>query len=392
MNKRNRIAASLLCATLLALAGCETGKQKKEAYQHWNATRAGIQASLATERYKLGNMEDARKAIDEAIKLDPQNAGYHIISARIFIEGNQLELADRELQLSRKLDPKNGEVDYLSGLIYQRWQKTNLALEHYSNACEKAPGELPYLMARAEMLVLVGRLDDAVQAIESKLTYFEYSGPLRDQLGGLYLQQNKIPQAIETIHQATILSPDDLTIREHLARAEFRGAKYRESLADLETLLKSDEYKDRADLYMLKAECHVQLGQWREARAAIETSIDKNSSSEASQLVMVKVALKLHDLERADLSARKAVALNPDDPQAYLARGYVRLRQQKWAESMADFEKAHALDDKDPMALCMMGLVMEKTGQQDQALACYGQALQLKPNDPMARKLLSKAK
>ena len=323
MTKHGWCAAMLMGACLLGM-GCQGGTQKKEAYKHWNATRASIQASMATERYKLGNLEDARKAVDEAIKLDPENASYHVLSARVFIERNQLDLADKELEVARKLDPKNAEADYLAGVVYQRWQKPNLALEYYTAASEKSPTELSYLMAKAEMLVQLNRMDDAVTLIESRLTFFEYSGPLRDMLGGLYLQQNKLPQAIESLHQASILSPDDTTIREHLARVLFRGGKYRDALDQFDALLKFPAFQQQADLYMLKGECHAQLQQWREARAALETSLEKNAGSAGALLSLAKVSMKMDDLDRAEDCVRKAIALNPDSAQAYLRRGSSR--------------------------------------------------------------------
>ena len=377
---------------LLMAGGCESGKTKKEVAQHWNATRAAVQGSVASERYKLGNLEDARKAVDDAIKLDPDNAVYRILSARIYIDRNQLEAADAELTIARKSAPNNGEVEYLAGVIYQRWERPQLALEHYIQACAKTPGELAYLMARAEMLVQLDRLDEAVRLLEERLNYYEYSGAIRDMLGELYLQQGKIPQAIESLHQATILSPDEPSIREHLARVLFRAGQYRESLEQFDLLLRVPQYQKRADLLLLKGECHIQLQQWREARAALESSLEQNASSVAALLAMGKVALKTNDLDRAELSARKAMALAPDDARVHLALGYVRLRQQRWGDALSSFQKASALDPKDPVALCLIGLAYEKSGQHDQAMNYYAQALQLKPDDPLANSLMNHAK
>ena len=377
---------------MLVAGGCEAGRSKKEATQHWEATRASIQASVATERYKLGNLDDARKAINDAIKLDPQKAAYRLLSARIYIERNQLESADAELTVARGSEPNNGEVEYLAGVIYQRWERPQLALEHYIQACAKTPGELAYLMARAEMLVQLDRLDEAVRLLEERVTYYEYSGALRDMLGELYLQQNKLPQAIESLHQAMILSPDEPAIREHLARTQFRAGKYRECLEQIDQLFRNPLIQKRADLLLIKGECHIQLEQWREARAALESSLEQNASSVAALLALGKVALKTNDLERADITARKAMALAPEDARVHLALGFVRLKQQQWDDALGAFQKAKTLDPKDPVALCLIGLTYEKSGQHDQAMTYYGLALQIKPDDPLASRLMNHAK
>ena len=372
--------------------GCEAGKRRKEVYEHWNSARGGVQGSLAAERYKLGNLDDARKATDEAIKLDPTNATYRILSARIHIERNQLEAADQELATARKLAPRNGEPDYLSGIVYQRWQKQQLALDYYALACEKSPAELQYLMARVEMLVQLKRTEDAIALLETKMTYFEYSGPLRDMVGGLYQQRGDLPKATEMYLQATILSPDDPTIREHLAIAYFKANNYRDCVDQLDRLLKLEEYQKRADLHMLKGECHLQAGQLRDARAALETSLEHNASSVPALLAMTRVAIRTNDLERAELSLRKAMAIETTEPQVYLGMGYLRMKQQRWDDAFAAFDHAAQLDPKDAVAVCMSGLVLEKKGKPDEAMLYYGRALQINPNEALAKQLLSKAK
>ena len=56
-----------------------------------------------------------------------------------------------------KINPKDPEADYLSGVVNQRWQKTEVALAFYTAASDKDPGELAYIMARSEMLVAPNR-------------------------------------------------------------------------------------------------------------------------------------------------------------------------------------------------------------------------------------------
>lgn len=382
---------SVIICVLLA-AGCQSNKNKQEVVQKWASARAAVQGSLAAERYKLGNLEDARKAVDEAIKLDPLNADFHILSARIYMERNQLEAADQELAVARKLAPRRAEPDYLGGIVYQRWQKLNLALEAYTQACEKAPGELPYVMARAEILVQLDRVADAQQLLEGKLTYFEYSGPMRDLLGTIYLQQGKKQEAIDTLHQATVLAPDDMAIREHLARAYFAAGQYREALQQLNLLFKSESSQKRADLYMLKGECHLQLEQFYDSRTALEKSLELNASSVPALLSLAKTAIRLNDFDRAQICIRRALAIEPENAQVHLALGYLRMRQQQFTEALAAFEKASGLDPQDAVAICMIGLVHEKMGRSDVALQWYGKALQVKPGDPLANALISRAK
>src|SRR5437867_2865776 len=146
------LVAAAALAILVSAGGCQNGKERntKAATARWNGTRANVLYSLAKDQFKAGNLEECRKTVNSALKLDPKNPALHILSARLAIEQGQLEAAERELADARKLAPNAAEAYYLSGVIYQRWQKPQTAYEFYTAASDKAPGELAYVIARAE--------------------------------------------------------------------------------------------------------------------------------------------------------------------------------------------------------------------------------------------------
>src|SRR5262245_28727942 len=156
---RKFIASVCIC---LAVAGCASTSKKRvvdkeAANKRWTGARAAVLGQLATDQYKSGNFDKSRQSINEAIRLSPDNPQLRLLSAKLAIEQAQLELADKELQTACKLDPKLAEADYFRGVVYQRWQQSEQALDAYKSACEKAPSELSYLMAQAEMLVTMDR-------------------------------------------------------------------------------------------------------------------------------------------------------------------------------------------------------------------------------------------
>ena len=70
-----------------------------------------------------------------------------------------------------------GRFNYLVGLL-------SLAAVHSAYpayaASDKAPAELPYLLARAEMLVELERSEEAMTLLQGKVVYFENSAAIRD--------------------------------------------------------------------------------------------------------------------------------------------------------------------------------------------------------------------
>jgi Tfp pilus assembly protein PilF len=158
------VTVAFVLASLASVAGCGSMKneQKIKAKQEWNSARANVLYSLAKDQYATGNFDKSRQTVDEALGMDPQNVGLRILSAKLNIEQGRLENAEGDLKLARATAPKNAEADYLTGVIYQRWQKPQAAFDYYRAASEKAPSELAYVMARAEMLVA---MDQQAQAL-----------------------------------------------------------------------------------------------------------------------------------------------------------------------------------------------------------------------------------
>lgn len=377
--------------SLALLVGCSSMKneQKIAAKKEWNSARANVLFSLAKDQYATGNFDKSRQTVDEALGMDPQNVNLRILSAKLNIEQGRLEAADADLKLARATNPRNSETDYLSGVIYQRWQKPETAYDYYKAASEKAPSELAYVLARAEMLVAMDKPAEALQLLQDKVTFFEHSAAIRDATGQLLVQQHKYKDAVEMLRQASVLATDDMTIREHLALAIFYAGQYREAADALTRLTKKDSYDDRADLLAALGECQLQLAQYRDARSTFETATRLDPSSVGLWLGHAKAAMQLNDLKRAEVSLKKALAVAPENSEAHLMFGYLRLRQNNLAEALPAFKKASALDQSDTVSLCMVGYALEKMGKSEQAVQYYSKALRLKPNDEMASKFMA---
>jgi Flp pilus assembly protein TadD len=387
-----KLSAPILIAVLL-LAGCASSTprqtQQEKARGEWNSARANVLLSLARNQYNGGNLDACRRTLDDALKLDDTSVGAHLLSARLSIEQGKLELAERQLELVRSLDEKNAEADYLSGIIFQRWQRPETALSFYTSAHEKSPAELAYLLARAEMLVAVDERGKALQVLQGQLTYFENNAYIRDAVGQLLVHEGSYEQGARILRQASILAPDDLGIREHLGLALYYARDYREAAFVLGQLLKDDRYARRSDLLFALGECRFQSNQLREARESFELAAQLQSGSPAIWLALAKTSLQLEDLPRTELSLRKAISLDAASPEAQMLQGYLRLRQNRLDESLTAFRKASALEPADSISMCMMGYVLEKLGRSAEAMACYAQALRLKPNDDLASMLMA---
>ena len=389
--KNRRLWLVVLAALTIAFAGgCQSrAKSKKEATARWNKARAGVMYSLASDQFKAGNLDQARKTVDQALKLDPANPAVLVLSAKVHVEQGQLEAGELQLEAARKAAPNMAEAYYLSGVVYQRWQKPQTAYEYYTAACDKAPAELAYVLARAEMLVALDRSNEAISLLQEKVNYFENSPAVRDAYAQLLAQAGRHTEAVEMFRQAVMLADDDLALKERFAFALFHDKQYVEAAEAFTRLLENEQYKGRADLLAALGQSQLHVGKPREARRSFEEATQKDPGNQQTWLGLAKAAMESNDFKRAELALKKAYALDKTAPDAHLLLGYLRLRQNRYPDALAAFERASAKDPKDTVSICMIGYVHEKTGKKDLAMEYYGKALQIKPNDQLASRLIA---
>ena len=387
-----RIRLILIPALVSIVVGCQGAKppQDKEAAQkHWSEARASVLYSLAQDQYKGHDFDACKQTLAQAMKISPDGAPLHTLAAKVNIEQGQLELAEKELEQARKFGPKDPEPYYLSGVVYQRWQKPVTALEFYKLAGERAPAELPYVLAQSEMLVALGRVPEALSLLQSRVAYFENSGAIRDAVGQLLVQTGRYAEAIDLFRQAAILSENSDPIRERLAMACFCNKQYRDCAEALTHLLEKDAYSKRADLFALRGECQMNLNDAHGARRSFETATELNPLSARYWQNLGRASLQTGDYKPAEYALQRSAGIDPSISETQLLIGYVRLRQEKLSQALAAFQQASALDTKDAVSLCMVGYTYEKMGRPDRAMACYSQAMKLQPADNLARQLMA---
>jgi tetratricopeptide (TPR) repeat protein len=388
-----RLRYLVLVPAVLVIVGCQAEKQpdpKVEATRQWNGARSSVMVGVAQDQYNTGNFDKCRQTVDEALNLSPDNASLRVLSARLYVEKGLLEAAERDLETARKTSPDDPESNYLSGIIFQRWQKPEIALAFYKTASTRAPAEAAYLLAQAEMLVALDRNDDALLLLTSKVDYFENSGVIRDEVGQLLYQAGRSEEAIAMLRQASLLSGGDLGVKERLALALYGHREFRECSELLEALVQQEPCSKRADLFTMLGECQLQTACARQARSSFETASELDPASAPVWRGLGQAALECGDAVRAEHALLRSIQLDGTASETHLLLGYVFLCQERFAESLGCFESASAQDLKDGVSICMQGYVLQKMGRREDAVACYTRALQVKPDDKMASELMAR--
>lgn len=196
-------------------------------------------------------------------------------------------------------------------------------------------------------------------------------------LGLAYLQQNKLPQALELVSRALKAKPqaaDSLAMRGVVLSSLGR---YAEALESQDALLALRP--ESAETHYNRGVSLAKLGQHEEAVASYRKSIDLKFNN---PLVFHNLGNSLIDLGRPQeaLDAyERRLAREPIATDTLINRGNALLGLGRVVEALASYDQALVHEPDNVAALTERGHALRDLGRNDEALAYYDRALALDP-------------
>lgn len=388
-----RTLAGALC--MAALAGCAghgeyTQEGVNTAQERMAQMKSATEWQMAQQQFLAGDLDKALRTVDTSIGLNPKVAKSHTLRGRILIEKGQLEAARASLLLAEQVDPKYVEAQYYLGIIHERFSQPQEALTRYTKAIELEKTSPQYLIAASEMLVQLGRLDDAEKLLADHQTDFRFNAAVRQTLGHIATMRNNPTRATELYKEALLLAPDDLGILEDVARAQVASGQYSEAEYNLRRLLQSDDCKNRRDLKHLDARCLMAVDRPVEARSILVTLTSDNEGSQnlRAWIDLGNVSCILSDKARLKSAASRVVSLAPDRYEGYFLKAMSLRLEGDTTGAMAAIETAVSKAGNNPEPLLFRGIMNHDLGRAAAANADYTRAVELNPSNTAAKRLL----
>lgn len=395
--------ATLITAGLLAvLTGCNSTTDNhtqwvEDADQRWNTVKSSIAIQMAEDQFNAGQLGLAQKTIEEAMVKDMENPQLWLMGGRIALEKSELETAYQRLAKSiehgEELEgyerKKKAQPHYFQGIVDQRWQRYDSAKEKYTLAYERDPENVAYFLAKVEMLVQLGRLTQATTELESKTTYFDQNATVRALLGHVYRRQNNHQKAAMWFKQASMLAPEDMKLKEEVARSQMATERFDEAARGFKELINDEYGAKRTDLHRLLAECYVKAGKLHEAKEQYNTltNLDRTAVHDWSKLG--ELSYRLGDEGTALQAANRLINLAPDDHRGYLLAGMVWNKRDRLDRALSMFDRAAELTPTDATPLILRGIALQKNDRPAAAADAYKQALSIDPQNKRAQHLLT---
>lgn len=382
-----------VAAVVLAIAGgCNLPSvpdSKEESYQRWYRTRAKVLCGVGTDLIKSGQLDRARNKGEEALSLDAECLDARLLLGKVYIEQGHYAAAATELRTVVAKRPGMAQPVYLLGVALEHDRRLEEALVCYQKALALDTRQLSAVVAACEVLVALGKVDQAAEHIERYILDAGENVEMYETAGRLALMQERYDQAARYLEQACDLDPKNLQYRLLLVRAQSRCGRHAEVRANLTRVIaaKSKDYTPPAWVHSMLGDSCVALGRLADARSAYYTASDCAPDHPGVWVNLGKVSLAMGDADRAILSARRALSLAQGDLEATLILGYALVRSGRANQAVAVLTEASRKHPKSAIVQCLLGRAHASMGRQADAKRCYALAACLEPKNKLAETL-----
>jgi tetratricopeptide (TPR) repeat protein len=171
-----------------------------------------------TPAERMALREQARKAYQQALEIDPKHLPAYQSLARLYVALNDCEHAQATYRKALKKFPKEASLWYDQGMCDARLKQWDAALESLREAVKLEAEDQTYVKALGFLLARMGRRDDSVaclaKVVGPAMAQYEVARMM------LHLQQTDLCK--QHLHLALQAKPDLEAAQQLLARLEGR--------------------------------------------------------------------------------------------------------------------------------------------------------------------------
>jgi tetratricopeptide (TPR) repeat protein len=311
-----------------------------------------------------------------------------------FAQKDDLKCSVAAFQQALRLEPHSAEAHFDLGLVRQRQQQIDAAIQDFQLALQYDPG---LLQARCALGSVLRDPAGAEAEFRKALAVNPKLVCALDGLAQVLLNGGRYDAALDSWRQAVRIQPDDPDLQLALATATYKAAKARQ--ADGMPPVDGAEVADAIRLFTdllgkhpgITA-AHFTLGniyaneqRFREAADEYRLVVRQDPTDTVALAAEVKALVSVTAYTDAFAPARDYVRQKPGDPSGHVLLGMVYRGLGDYAKAEPELElgAARAPDDFD--ARYQLGFVLARLGKPEEALVQLRKAVALKPGDKSAQ-------
>ena len=340
-----------------------------------------LRIHLATLYSQVGEKKKAIQQFEHLIAFGQGNPEVWRPLARLYLQTKAYDKARTVLQRWLESERDNEEPYLEMGLTYKVQNDTTGLLQWYRKALEANPD---FEIVRAELtdlLVDLGRIDEAIELFEATVAADSSDLVRISQLGNLYMQKGDTLKARQLFEYLLHHHPDDWRVYYNLGKLSYDNQQWRETARFLE---KAAEMNGKIPLvWLMLGQAYWQMDSLRLAEAALKKVWDFNSRNPQVWLMLGQTYFRMEKLKKAEEAARRAHKLVPDFHFANYLLGLILNRQGRNEDAIPFFENAIRLDSTDINSMGLLAAIYGDLGRYTISDSLYERALKLDPDNPI---------
>ncbi len=362
---------------------------------------------------KAGDDGNALQAIEEAVRIWPEEANWHAWAGELAFRMEDIPLSLSHWKQASSLKPSNADFAVELGHVLSLNSEYCAAVETLTRAVEMAPEKAAAWLGLARAQKGSGQVDDAIRSAlkagelgDGMVEGFGYASQICQEIGQndraldyaraayhanpgearaivnlsrVLTAQNKAIESLELISQ----SIDDLEPSRELfyerARLVFQiqGAEAAGALVD--QLI--EDFPEDPEALALHANVQVELGQLKVAERSAFRSLRLQPNQPGLALALARMNRKAGQLDQAVHLLGQAVAMDPRNVDVYLELGQAYIDRREHSLALQAFDQATRIAPKDSRGYYQSALIMKETKDYPGAEAMLEQAAKFAPED-----------
>lgn len=223
-----------------------------------------------------------------------------------------------------------------------------------------------------------GNLDTAEAGYRAFLERYPRNLEALANLGVVYAAKGRYDDAIASYKKALEISYLSAPIRMNLALAYYKAGRCADAVPEFANVL--DGNPGLYNAILLKADCHLQLGEIEKAIALLEPVAAQHESDAAFNYVFGMALLQDKQTEKGSIALDR-ILKQGDSAEAHVMMGVAKRAAGEFGEAREEFNRAVTLNPSLPLAHSLLGQASLSTGDRDSARAAFEQELAINAND-----------
>lgn len=251
---RVRIAASLICASLLLTFGVLSLQQAS----FWKNSETLFARTLSIYPYstaarvnlsviyrQTGRFKEEREVLEEGMVFGP-NSKLETGLAAIDVRAENFPSAWEHYNRALSIDPKNSDAHFGIGAMLGKQGKIDEAIQAYDRAIELDPKYVAAYNNRGSLLLDEGKDAAAEHDFRTAVTINPSFNEGFFNLGALYAGQGKFMEAAQSFRQAIVIEPNSIETRLELVLVYLELGENSLALEQIKEILKIDPENEKA--------------------------------------------------------------------------------------------------------------------------------------------------